>query len=96
MTITQTVDIPESHKLTIDVPHEVPAGRAEIVYFPASQDDTAEGCPICAQHRDPETGELRFNAKTRAAIEEGRAMLRGEIPATWHTSLDDLDEMLGL
>ena len=26
MTITQTVDIPENHKLTIDVPREVPTG----------------------------------------------------------------------
>jgi len=58
--------------------------------------ESAEGCPICAQHRDPETGELRFNAETIAAFEEGDAMLRGEIPAKWHTSLDDLDKMLGL
>jgi hypothetical protein len=57
---------------------------------------TGEGCPICAKHRDPVTGEPLYNAKTIAAIEEGDAMLRGEIPAKWHTSLDDLDEMLGL
>jgi len=36
MTITQTVEIPANHKLTIDVPPEVPAGRAEIRFFPAS------------------------------------------------------------
>jgi hypothetical protein len=41
-------------------------------------------CPICAQNRDPETGTPRYNAKALAAIEEGRAMLRGEIPANWH------------
>ncbi|MDR0289673.1 MAG: hypothetical protein LBI06_01925 [Treponema sp.] len=58
--------------------------------------ETGEGCPICAKHRDPITGEPLYNAKTIAAIEEGDAMLRGEIPAKWHTSLDDLDEMLGL
>jgi hypothetical protein len=55
-----------------------------------------EGCPICAKYRDLETGELRFNAETIAAFEEGDAMLRGEIPATWHHSLDDLDKILGL
>jgi hypothetical protein len=55
-----------------------------------------EGCPICAQYRDPETGEPRFNAETIAAFEEGDAMLRGEIPATWHHSLEDLDRMLEL
>ena len=35
MSITQTVEIPDNHRLVIDVPREVPAGRAEIVYFPA-------------------------------------------------------------
>lgn len=55
-----------------------------------------EGCPICAAHRDPVTGEPRFNAETIAAFKEGDAMLRGEIPATWHHSLEDLDKMLEL
>jgi hypothetical protein len=36
MSITQTVEIPANHRLTIDVPPEVPAGRAEIRFFPAS------------------------------------------------------------
>jgi len=36
MTITQTVEIPANHRLTIDVPPEVPAGRAEIRFFPVS------------------------------------------------------------
>jgi len=55
-----------------------------------------EGCPICAKHRDPKTGELRFNAETIAAFEEGDAMLRGEIPAKWYSSLEDMDKMLEL
>jgi len=55
-----------------------------------------EGCPICAKYRDPVTGEPRFNAETIAAFEEGDAMLRGEIPATWHKSLEDLEKMLEL
>ena len=49
-----------------------------------------KGCPVCAQYSDPETGEPRFNAETVAAFEEGDAMLRGEIPATWHNSLDEM------
>ena len=53
-------------------------------------------CPLCAKYRDPKTGELRFNAETIAAFEEGDAMLRGEKPAHWHHSLDDLDKILGL
>ena len=36
MSFTQTVEIPVSHRLTIDVPPEVPAGRAEIRFFPVS------------------------------------------------------------
>ena len=35
MSITQTVDIPASHKLTIDVPSEVPEGKATITFTPA-------------------------------------------------------------
>ena len=100
MSVTQTVDIPASHKLTIDVPSEVPAGKAVITFTPAPETDGEHvhtyPCPICAAHRDPVTGEELFNAKTAAAIREGRAMMRGEIPAKWHTSLDDLDKLLGL
>ena len=35
MTITQTVDIPANHRLTIDVPSEVPAGPAVLTFTPA-------------------------------------------------------------
>jgi hypothetical protein len=38
MTITQTVEIPESHRLVIDVPHEVPAGLTNVVIqFPIKE-----------------------------------------------------------
>ena len=52
--------------------------------------EKGEDCPICAKHRDLETGELRFNAETRAAIEEGDVMLRGEIPAKKYNSLEEM------
>jgi len=99
-------------ELLIEEIKTLPTGRvAEVLDFvefikqkeAASAENTndswfekGEECPICAKHRDPVTGELRFNAETIAAFEEGDAMLRGEIPAKWHTSLDDLDKMLGL
>ncbi|MCL2205240.1 MAG: hypothetical protein FWB82_01800 [Treponema sp.] len=35
MGITQTVEIPDNHRLTIDVPREVPAGRAILTFTPA-------------------------------------------------------------
>jgi hypothetical protein len=56
----------------------------------AEKADSDDECPICAKHRDPETGELHFNAETVAAIEEGRAMMRGEIPAQRFHSLEEL------
>ena len=35
MTITQTVDIPADRRLVIDVPSEVPVGRAVLAFTPA-------------------------------------------------------------
>jgi hypothetical protein len=96
MTVTQTVEIPASHRLTIDVPREVPVGPVILTFTPkasAADDDGLdyEGeCPICAAHRDPVTGEELFNAETIAAIEEGRAMMRGEIPALRFHSFEEM------
>ena len=98
MTITQTVTIPASRRLTIDVPLEVPEGRTVLAFTPAPLPDSAaedgldfEGdCPLCAKYREPETGELRPNAETAAAIREGRAMMRGEIPGKLYSSFDDM------
>jgi hypothetical protein len=39
MTIEQTVEIPASHRLTIEVPREIPAGRAILAFTPASVGD---------------------------------------------------------
>ena len=99
MRVTQTVDIPVSHRLTIDVPGEVPAGRAIITFTPVAETageglDHAYECPICTAHRDPITGNPRYNAETLAAIEEGDAILRGEIPAKRYTSTDEMWEDL--
>ena len=52
--------------------------------------EKGEGCPICAKHRDPKTGEPCYNAETIAAIEEGDAMMRGEIPAKWYNSVEEM------
>ena len=92
MTMTQTVNIPADHRLTIDVPREIPPGQVILTFTPAvDQRSEHEGeCPICATHRDPVTGEERFNAKTVAAFEEGDAMLRGEIPAKWYNSIEEM------
>jgi hypothetical protein len=34
--IQQTIEIPANHRLTIDVPREVPAGRTILTYTPAA------------------------------------------------------------
>ena len=62
----------------------------------AAPKDVAGECPLCAQYYDPATESPPYNAETMAAIAEGDAMLRGELPAVWHESLDDLDTILGL
>ena len=35
MNVTQTVEIPVSHRLTIDVPREVPVGKVILTFTPA-------------------------------------------------------------
>ena len=35
MTIEQTVEIPASYRITIDVPREIPVGRAILTFTPA-------------------------------------------------------------
>jgi hypothetical protein len=42
MSITQTVEIPVNHKLIIDVPPEVPAGRAVIHFTPITETNMVE------------------------------------------------------
>ena len=46
MAVTQTVEIPANRRLIIDVPPEVPEGRAEIMYFPAVKAQEKELSPF--------------------------------------------------
>ena len=39
MTITQTIEIPADHRLTIEVPREVPAGPALVAFTPAEREN---------------------------------------------------------
>ena len=55
----------------------------------AENADTSE-CPICAKHRDPETGELHFNAEVMAGMQEVEDMISGKIPTKWYNSLDEM------
>ena len=91
MTITQTVEIPSSRRITLEVPPQVPVGRVILTFTPAA--DSEVECPICAKHRDPETGEPLFNVETIAGIKEVDDMLAGKIPNTLK-SFKSLEEML--
>jgi hypothetical protein len=91
MTIEQTVEIPVSHLITIEVPPEIPAGKVILTFTPAAEPKVAAGdgldfegeCPLCAKSHTP-------NAETAAAIREGRAMIRGEIPSKLYNSLEEM------
>jgi hypothetical protein len=37
MSIEQIVDVPSSHRLVIDVPHEVPAGPVVLTFMPKEE-----------------------------------------------------------
>jgi len=91
MTITQTVEIPASHRLTIDVPREVPTGSVILTFTPAPA--RGDGCPFCAAHRDPETGNPRYKPEVYEGMQEVEDMLSGKIPSTLHRH-NSLEEML--
>jgi len=37
MSVTQTVEVPASHRLTIDVPREIPAGKTVLIFKPVTE-----------------------------------------------------------
>jgi len=59
-----------------------------------TQTETSHPCPICARNIDPETGNPRYGPETVAAIEEGMAISRDEIPAKRFNSLAEMLEDL--
>jgi hypothetical protein len=62
---------------------------------PAPDSGEAEDvCPLCAKYYDPRTGQPPYNAETMAALAEGDAMLRGEIPSITYKSADEMWEDL--
>ena len=42
MSVKQTVEIPANRRLTIDVPLEIPVGKAVLIFTPAPQETQAE------------------------------------------------------
>jgi len=54
--------------------------------------ERGEECPICAKHRDPVTGELRFKPEVYEGMQEVEDMLSGKIPSTLR-SFDSFEDM---
>jgi hypothetical protein len=77
MTIQQTVEIPASHRLTIDVPQEVPAGKATIIYSPEPAADQA--APAGRRKIPDELLPLVQEAARRAERERTDPAYRAEI-----------------
>jgi len=92
MTLTQTINVPTNRRITL--PREVPTGPVILTFTPVPKAAIENDCPLCAKYRDPTSGALIPNAETIAAIEEGRAMMRGEIPANRFNSFDEMWENL--
>ena len=87
--IEQTIDIPVSRQVSLKLPLDLPAGKARIIVFSQTErsdktidDCVYEDCPLHAENPP-------LNAKVRAAIEESKAIMRGDIPAKWYNSLED-------
>ncbi|MDR1784963.1 MAG: hypothetical protein LBR23_00630 [Spirochaetaceae bacterium] len=93
MTIEQTVEIPASRRVSFDLPASVPVGRVRIklniakprVLTPLTEAEMEAGaeCPICKAHN------YTPNAETIEAIEEGDAIVRGEIPSKEYHSAEE-------
>jgi hypothetical protein len=54
MTVTQTVEVPASHRLTIDVPREIPAGPVVLTFTPPAKRKLTEAEEIEYINRNAE------------------------------------------
>ena len=67
--------------MTITQTVEIPANRRITLEVPH---EIPVGRTIIAFTPAPETENPRYNAKALAAIEEGKAIMRGEVKVKWH------------
>jgi len=65
MSVTQTVEIPASHRLTIDVPREVPAGPTVLTFTPAPKRKLTEAEEVEYFKRNAE----RLNKQAEETLE---------------------------
>jgi hypothetical protein len=86
MTIEQTVEIPASHRLTIEVPPEIPAGTAILAFTAVPAGDKA--LPSEAL-RDEERGQSRNEAFRRAL----RRAYGAWADKPWENAAADIDAL---
>ena len=77
MTITQTVDIPADRRITVNVPREVPVGRAILTFVPVTE-------PAIAETAEGEETEYTILSKERAVS------MTAEVIEKYRPALDDL------
>jgi len=63
MSVTQTIEIPTSHQLTINVPREVPAGPVILTFTPVSAPKTND---------NPQTAEEALKIAAKRAADPNR------------------------
>ena len=51
MTITQTIEIPADHRIFLDLPHELPVGKAKVTVTPQTEKPAANGHEAVASLR---------------------------------------------
>jgi len=83
MTVTQTVEIPASHRLTIDVPREIPTGKVQVVIQFPVRDEVYNAVPQEAK------GQMN-NEAFRQALRRAHGAWKDN---PWKNHLDDINAM---
>ena len=65
MSVTQTVEIPASHRLVIDVPREVPEGRTVLVFKPVAEASACISRQVCMTAQEAMDRGLGFGSGPR-------------------------------
>jgi hypothetical protein len=87
MTIEQTVEIPADHRLTLEVPREIPEGRAVIAFTPASADLRSVDFQSAAPAGETPDDEWQ---KTLAVLKGAHGAWKDK---PWTTHLEDIRAM---
>jgi hypothetical protein len=94
MTVTQTVEIPANHRLTIDVPREVPAGPVILTFTPKTAPQNGKSSPEETAANKPKTvgsdGKFHFTKKEWNEMMKDKTLL--SLTGILHTDMT-LDEI---